>query len=75
MDEYIHFLLDKIDSKGPHEEIIRVQVKFTQIVEEAMTAYKKELITVEIKALPQAMYIWGVQELPLSIKNLLIFPI
>ena len=69
MDELIHELIDTINKKLNHKKIIEIQQKFTQIINDAMNAYKKGEITVNVKSLPLVMYEWAANELPIEIQN------
>ena len=71
MEKSLRSLLDAIQSEQSHDILIKLQLEFTRVIEEAMASFKKGDITVEVsQALPHVMYSWAVEELPEQIRDL-----
>ena len=56
------------------EDIRETQERFSLSVERAMQAFRAGHIQVDLRALPEVMYHWAVNELPVQVQNNSNFP-
>ncbi|MFX1276425.1 MAG: hypothetical protein ACFFBP_17180 [Promethearchaeota archaeon] len=70
LEENLQILLTSINDEESIEKILENQQNFTRVIEDAMEAFQKGNIKVDVsQALPKVMYGWAVNELPNEIKN------